>query len=108
MKNFMKRNKNSNRSLYFIKRNSPNYKNCREYVSNLLENVFNIYDYEFKDFINDEVALFINYNGKHYVYYIDYEFIELKLSCDGVVIKMFQNDSCWYRGIKYIVEENKK
>ena len=97
----MRRNKFSNRSLNFIKRNSLENPKTMQYVTSLASSVFRISDFEFVKFYNT-TALCVTSNKKRYYFILDKEYIELQLYQNHLKIKAFQGDSCWYQGLKFL------
>ena len=97
----MRRNKFSNRSLNFIKRNSLENAKVTEYVASLSSNVFKITNFEFVKFYNT-IALCVISNKKKYYFIVNEEYIELQLYYNHTKIKSFQGDGCWYQGLKFI------
>lgn len=103
----MRRDKNSSHSIKFVLRNSLNYENCRNYVQKLCDEMFEIKNYEFKPFINDEICLSIKQFSCEYKIYLDSEFIELKLiksntSVTDKLIRRFTKDGCWFEALKFL------
>ena len=96
----LRRNKFSNRSLNFIKRNSLENIKTIEYVTSLASNVFKISNFEFTKIYNN-TALCIILNKNKYYFILDKEYIELQLYRNRLKIKSFQGDSCWYQGLKF-------
>lgn len=89
-----------------MKRNSLNYENCLNFVKNLCDNVYDIKDYRFDKFENDEIALIIPIRNKTYTIYLDYKFIELKIKREnGNVIRIFTEDNCWKQALDFIEGE---
>lgn len=94
----MKKNNLSARSIKFIERNSLDTKKVRNYVISLMENVFEIKNYCFKDYKNYGICLFIN----DYTLCLDKDFVELKLLNKDKIVNTFYGDSCWYQSLKYL------
>ena len=97
----MRRNKFSNRSLNFIKRNSLENTNAIQYVASLASKTFEISNFEFVEFYNT-IALCIISNKNKYYFIVDKKYIELQLYHNHRKIKNFQGDGCWYQGLKFI------
>lgn len=93
----MKKNVFSNRSIKFLERNDLNNCEVKDYVISLLENLFLIKNYEFKQ-TNYGLGLKVD----NYILCIDKKYVELKVFYNNNLIKTFLGDSCWFQAIKFI------
>lgn len=94
----MRKNNNSKRSQNFLKRNSPNFEECRNYIIDLLS-AYDINEYEFKNYIDNDLALFVG----DFICFIDYNFVELKvLNIKTNDIKIFTKENCWLMAIRLV------
>lgn len=91
----------SKRDLLYIVRNSPNYSNARKYIESICD-IHKIKNYEFKEYIDDKIALFVTIGDKQYILYLDYNTIDLKVSVNGKIIKAFTKDVAWSNAIEYL------
>jgi len=96
--------KEDNRKLKFLLRNSLNYSNARRYIENICYNN-DITDYEIKEFIDDEKALWTEVNGEQYIIFLDHDSLELKISHGGSIVKVFTKDTAWNNAIQYLHEK---
>ena len=86
------------RSVKFIERNNLENEKVKNYVISLIEDVFKINNYYFKKHQKYGMCLCI----QDYMFFLDKEFIELKLLKKNKIEHIFCGDSCWYQGLKYI------
>lgn len=92
------------KGIKFVMRNSPNYANTKRHIENLCD-CYNVKDYEFQPFIDDQIALWVMINSTQHIVYLDHESLEIKVSIGGNIVRIFGGDSGWRMAIQYLSEK---